>query len=90
MDINVDLGDVINLIDNIKFIFAGRIEIEKGRWGFIFDGTYLKLGDSGEISTIRDTKLPILVPPTVDIQGNVEITAEMSIMQAALSYDVYR
>jgi hypothetical protein len=90
VDINVGLGDAIDLISEVEFIFGSRIEIEKGRWGFIFDGTYLKLGDSGEISTIRDTKLPILVPPTVDIQGNVEITSEMSIMQAALSYDVYR
>jgi hypothetical protein len=90
VDINVDLGDAINLIDNIKFIFMGRIEIEKGRWGFIYDGAYLKLGDSENILAIRDTRFPILVPPTVDIQGNVEMTMEMSIMQAALSYDVYR
>ena len=90
VDINVDLGDVINLIDNIKFIFMGRIEIEKGRWGFIFDGAYLKLGGSEDIVAIRDTRFPILVPPTVPIQGNVEMTMEMSIMQAALSYDVYR
>jgi hypothetical protein len=90
VDINVDLGDVIHLIDNIKFIFMGRIEIEKGRWGFIFDGAYLKLGGSEDIVAIRDTRFPILVPPTVPIQGNVEMTMEMSIMQAALSYDVYR
>lgn len=90
VDINVDLGDAINLIKNIKFIFAGRIEIEKGRWGFIYDGAYLKLGGSEDIVAIRDTRFPILVPPTVPIQGNVEMTMEMSIMQAALSYDVYR
>jgi hypothetical protein len=90
VDINVDLGDAIHLIDNIKFIFAGRIEIEKGRWGFIFDGAYLKLGGSEDILAIRDTRFPILVPPTVPIQGNVEMTMEMSIVQAAFSYDVYR
>ncbi len=90
VDIDVGLRDAISLISKIKFIFMSRIEIEKGRWGFIYDGAYLKLGDSGDISTIRDTKLPIFVPPTVDIQGNVEITSEMLIMQAALSYDVYR
>jgi hypothetical protein len=90
VDINVDLGDAINLISEIKFILGGRIEIEKGRWGFIYDGSYLRLGDSEDILAIRDTKLPILVPPTVAIQGDVEITTETSTMQAALSYDVYR
>jgi hypothetical protein len=90
VDINVDLGDSIDLIKDIESVFAGRIEIEKGRWGFIFDGSYLKLGDSEDIVAGRDTRLPILVPPTVAIQGNVEITVELSIMQAALSYDVYR
>jgi hypothetical protein len=90
VDINVSLDEAIHLIDNIKFILMGRIEIGKGRWGFIYDGAYLKLGDSQDISAIRDTRFPILVPPTVPIQGSVEMTAEMSIMQAALSYDVYR
>jgi hypothetical protein len=90
VDINVGLGDAIHLIDNIKFVFMGRIEIEKGRWGFIYDGAYLKMGESENISAIRDTNFPIFVPPTVPIQGNVEMIAEMSIMQAALSYDVYR
>ena len=90
VDINVDLGDAFYLIDNIKFVIMGRIEIEKGRWGFIFDGAYLKLGGSGENVSIKDTRFPILVPPTVPIQGNVEMTSELSIMQAALSYDVYR
>ena len=90
VDINVGLGDAIHLIDNIKFVFMGRIEIEKGRWGFIYDGAYLKLGESEDIVAISDTRFPILVPPAVAVQGNVEMTAEMSIMQAALSYDVYR
>jgi hypothetical protein len=90
VDINVTVGDAFNLIDEIKFILGGRIEIEKGRWGFIFDGFYLKLGDSEDILAIRDTRFPILVPPTVPIQGNVDMTMELSTMQAALSYDVYR
>ena len=90
VDINLDLGDAIDLISEVEFMFMGRIEIEKGRWGFIFDGAYLKLGDSKDILAIRDTKFPIFVPPTVTIQGGVELTSEMSIMQAALSYDVYR
>jgi hypothetical protein len=102
VDINIDLGDAIDLISEVEFIFGGRIEIEKGRWGFIYDGSYLKLGGSEDILATRDTrlstrdtrfprtKIPILVPPTVPITGGVDITAELSIMQAALSYDVYR
>lgn len=90
VDINVTVGDAFNLIDEVKFILGGRIEIEKGRWGFIYDGFYLKLGDSKDILAIRDTRFPILVPPTVPIQGNVDLTMELSTMQAALSYDVYR
>jgi hypothetical protein len=69
---------------------GGRIEINKGRWGVIFDGFGEKLQDSDNILRIRDTRFPIFVPPTVAIQGHVEMTAEMLIMQAALSYDVYR
>jgi hypothetical protein len=90
VDINIGFGGTISLIDNIRFVQLGRIEIEKGRWGFIFDGAYAKLENSENISDIRDTNFPILVPPTVPIQGNVEMTMEMSIIQAALSYDVYR
>jgi hypothetical protein len=90
VDINIDFGDTIDLLSEIKFVLLGRIEIEKGRWGFIYDGAYVKLGGSDNISGIRDTRFPILVPPTVTITGNVEMTMETSIMQAALSYDVYR
>lgn len=82
-DINVTLGDAIDLISELKFMLMGRIEIEKGRWGFIYDGAYLKLEGSGD-------NVPILVPPALPIQGNIEVTTELSIMQAALSYDVYR
>jgi len=89
-DINLTVGDALSLINNVDFILGGRIEIEKGRWGFIFDGFGQHLSDSEDVLAIRDTRFPILVPPTVPIQGNVEMTMEMSIMQAALSYDVYR
>jgi hypothetical protein len=89
-DINLTVGDALSLINNVDFILGGRIEIEKGRWGFIFDGFGQHLSDSDDFSRIRKTRFPILVPPTVPIQGNVEMTMEMSIMQAALSYDVYR
>jgi hypothetical protein len=89
-DINLTVGDALSLIDNVDFILGGRIEIEKGRWGFIFDGFGEHLSDSEDVLTIRDTKIPILVPPAVPITGGVDITAEMSIMQAALSYDIYR
>ena len=88
--INLTVGDAFSLINNIDFILGGRIEIEKGRWGFIFDGFGQKLSDFDDFSRIRKTRFPIPVPPTVTITGGVDITMEMSIMQAAFSYDVYR
>lgn len=87
VDINVTLGDALSLISAIEFILGGRIEIEKARWGFIVDGFGMQLHDSEDFSK---TGFPILVPPTVTLEGNVEITSEMSIVQTALSYDVYR
>jgi hypothetical protein len=88
--LDLSVGDALGLINNVTFILGGRIEIEKGRWGFIFDGFGQRLSGSEDILSIRDTRFPILVPPTVPVQGNVEISVEMSIVQAALSYDVYR
>ena len=88
--INLTVGDAFSLINNIDFILGGRIEIAKDRWGFIFDGFGQHLSDSDDFSRIRKTRFPILVPPTVTITGNVDISVEMSIVQAALSYDVYR
>lgn len=89
-NINLTVGDAFGLIDDIDFILGGRIEIEKGRWGVIFDGFGQQLGDVDDIIRIRKTRFPILVPPTVTITGNVDITTEMSIVQGGLSYDVYR
>ncbi len=89
-DINLTVGDALSLINKVDFILGGRIEIEKGRWGIIFDGFGETLSDFDDFSRIRKTRFPILVPPTVTITGGVDITAELSIVQAALSYDVYR
>jgi hypothetical protein len=88
--LDLSVGDALGLINNVTFILGGRIEIEKGRWGFIFDGFGQRLRGSDDFTRIRDTRFPILVPPSVTITGNVEISLEMSIVQAALSYDVYR
>jgi hypothetical protein len=88
--IDLSVGDAFGLINNVTFILGGRIEIEKGRWGFIFDGFGERLSGSDDFLRIRDSRFPILVPPSVTITGNVEISVEMSIVQAALSYDVYR
>jgi hypothetical protein len=87
-DIDVDLDDTIDLIDEIEFAFMGRVEIEKGRWGFLFDGAYMKLEDSADF--LKEINVPIVVPQPITIQGRVEVTSEMSIIQAAISYDVYR
>jgi len=87
-DIDVDLDDSIDLIDKIEFAFMGRVEIEKGRWGLLFDGAYIKLEDSANFE--KEINVPIVVPQPITIQGRVDVTSEMSIIQAAISYDVYR
>ena len=83
-DINLTVGNALSLINNVDFILGGRIEIEKGRWGVIFDGFGETLSEFDDFSRIRKTRFPILVPPTVTITGVVDITAELSIVQAAL------
>ena len=87
-DLNIGLSDAVELIDEIEFALMGRIEIEKGRWGFIFDGACLKLEDSADFE--KDINIPIVVPSEITIQGRVEVTSVLSVYQAALSYDVYR
>src|SRR4030043_524092 len=87
-DLNIGLSDAVELLDEIEFALMGRIEIEKGRGGFIFDGACLKLEDSADFE--KDINVPIVVPSEITIQGRVEVTSVLSVYQAALSYDVYR
>lgn len=87
--INVDLGDVLDLLFNgkIDFTMDGRFEVGKGPWGFYTELEYAKLSGSG--SSQKDIDIPIFNPPGFTIQGNADATAEYFVGEAALSYDIY-
>jgi hypothetical protein len=53
---NIYFSDTIKDVD-----FAGQIhfEAQKGKWGFFFDPTYLKITSDGTSSTGRDVRLQV-------------------------------
>jgi hypothetical protein len=85
VDITVD--DTLKLIDEIELMFVGRLEVSKGPWGFLFDGVFVQMQDEAERR--RDIQIPILVRPTIPLRGSISVISEISIAEAALSYDVY-
>jgi hypothetical protein len=85
--VDITLDDTLHLLDEITMVFMGRFEISKGPCGLYFDGTFLKLEDSG--AGERQIKVPILIQPTFTINGKVDVTAETSFNEGAFSYDVY-
>lgn len=40
----IDVG-FTDILEHLEFGFMGRAEIEKGRWSFVVDGLYMKLGE---------------------------------------------
>ena len=55
--VDVSFGDIV---DNLDFVFAAQLEVRKGRFGFVFNGLYMKLGAEQEIETHGDFLQPIL------------------------------
>jgi len=55
--IEIDFGQIV---DNLDFAFAANVEARKGRWGFIVDTQYLKLGVAPDIETPGPILQPIL------------------------------
>ena len=85
--VSLTLDDTLKLIDEIELIFGGRLEWSKGPWGFLFDGVFVQMEDEGERR--RDIQIPVLVRPTIPLRGHISVIGEISIVEAALSYDVY-
>jgi hypothetical protein len=81
--IEVTQQDLIELLYKVRIYFAGRIEVHKGPWGGSFDGMFASLKDH------QAGQIPILVPPRGPLLGHGTVVAEMSIDEAALSYDFY-
>jgi hypothetical protein len=85
VDLSVD--DTLKLIDEIELMFGGRLEWSKGPWGVLFDGVFVQMEDTAERR--RDIQIPILVRPTIPLRGSINVIAEISVAELALSYDVY-
>jgi hypothetical protein len=85
--VSLTIDDTLKLIDEIELMFLGRFEVSKGPWGFLFDGVFVQMEDSAERG--RDIQIPILVRPTIPLRGRISLISEISITEAALSYDVY-
>ena len=71
--IDVDASTIIN---NLKFVFMGTFQAQKGRWGFFTDLMYLDLGGSKGATrdlTIDHVQLPIGVTANanLDIKGTI-------------------
>ena len=62
--------DASTIIDNLKFVFMGTFEAQKGRWGFFTDLMYLDVGGSKSQTrdvTIGRVQLPIGVTADLDL-----------------------
>ena len=71
--INVDAD---TLISNLKFVFMGTFEAQKGRWGFLTDVIYLDVGGSNSGTrdiSIGNVQLPagVTANADLDIKGTV-------------------
>ena len=75
--VNFSFTDVVKILD---FAAMGQTEVRKGRWGFLFDGFYIKLSDSADTTHVGPGGNP------VNIKANVSI--KQSIIQTAIAYRV--
>ncbi|MDJ0557264.1 MAG: hypothetical protein QNJ68_23025 [Microcoleaceae cyanobacterium MO_207.B10] len=76
-DINMDLGEILEIL---TFAASGRFEAwYKNKFGIIFEGIYLKLGDDGEdiISGPRGL---------VDLQIEVDVEYDQAVFDLAFAY----
>jgi hypothetical protein len=85
--VDITLDDTLKLIDEIELMFMGRLEVSKGPWGLLFDGSFVQMEDSAERR--RDIHIPILAQPDIPLRGRISVISEIGIAEGALSYDVY-
>jgi hypothetical protein len=67
------------ILENFEFGFMGHFEIRKGRWGGMFDASYVELGAS--------------IPTTgavIGVERITDVEFEQTTIEAFLSYRVYR
>ena len=83
----VTLIDDLQSLGDLNSAIAWRLGVNKGPWGLLFDGFYVRASQS--VSPSKSIKIPILDPPEFTIQGNGNVTGAYAVGEAALSYDVY-
>jgi hypothetical protein len=76
------------IFHNLETIGLGHLEVNKGRWGLLAEGIYLKLGDSASMA--KNITLPIVPPLQIPVSGHIKVVAELSFDEAAVWYDFYR
>ena len=87
-DLDISVGQSFENLKYLESIALGHFEVKKGRWGFLFEALYEKLGDT--VSGSRKIKLPISVPVEIPVSGRIKAFVELSFDEAAVLYDLYR
>jgi hypothetical protein len=87
-DVDVSVWQSIKNLQYLESMALGHFEVKKGRWGFLLEGIYMKLGEDVDAAT--EIKLPILVPVEIPVSGRIETISEMSFDEGAVLYDLYR
>lgn len=69
-----------DILKDLKMAAMGQAEARKGRWGFLFDGIYLKLSDSADTTHLG--------PGGNLLTAKADISIKQSLIQTAIAYRV--
>src|SRR5688572_475206 len=80
--ISIDVG-FDKIFDHLDFAAMGAFEARRGRWGFLFDGQYMKLSASG---TARRTGPG---PVGATLTATADLTVEQTLLTGAAAYRLF-
>lgn len=69
-----------DVLKDLKMAAMGQAEARNGRWGFLFDGFYIKLSDTADTTHVG--------PGGNTLTATADITLKQSILQTAIAYRV--
>lgn len=75
--VNWSFSDVLK---DLKMAAMGQAEARKGRWGFLFDGFYIKMSDGADTTRLGPAGNPLT--------ASADISIKQSIIQTAIAYRV--
>jgi hypothetical protein len=75
-DVNTGFSDIV---ENLDSGFMGTLEARRGRWGFILDGLYFKLGDQRASSWEGPAGIG-------SATGDLDVTTTMQMVQLSAAY----